>query len=250
MLTISTSLIAETIVMKDGTAKYGKLLTQNKDTVSFENRGGKEEIIKKKYILRITYRELNQEEISKIFQESKFGEVVLYEVPNNTPPELEIKRKAAAEKKQSSDPTKPFPTLRGALWRSAILPGWGQFYQDRKFVSGIFLFSFVASLGGVVYSNNQHNSNIKDYEYKNNTFLFSLLTTNSPELQFLRRKELNDQSSDLDKTSNRLQISGAVLGGIYLLNLLDVVIFRPRENLSIQTNLNRDQVGLSFTYQF
>jgi predicted DNA-binding protein with PD1-like motif len=58
------------------------------------------------------------------------------------------------------------------------------------------------------------------------------------------------QHIHVEKSSHRIEVAGGILAGLYVLNLFDVVIFRPKENLSIHTNVIRDQIGLSFVYRY
>lgn len=50
--------------------------------------------------------------------------------------------------------------MSDAGFRSAIIPGWGQFFKKRKTKGYIFAIAAAASVGGFVYTNNEYNYNI------------------------------------------------------------------------------------------
>ncbi len=54
----------------------------------------------------------------------------------------------------------------------------------------------------------------------------------------------------MDKAGNRAQIAAGVLAGVYLLNLVDVVIFHPRQEFSLNATFQRDMLALKFEYRF
>lgn len=53
-----------------------------------------------------------------------------------------------------------------------------------------------------------------------------------------------------ERAGHRAEIAGGVLAGIYLINLFDVVIFHPKDNLSLRASASRDQMSIKFEYRF
>ncbi|MBO5085566.1 MAG: hypothetical protein J6C18_11950 [Bacteroidaceae bacterium] len=92
------------------------------------------------------------------------------------------------------------------LWRSAIVPGWGQFYKRDKLKGGIFLGGTVALAGGIVFTENQRANYFK-----------KITKTHSAEL-----KRAYATRSDHFATGRNICI-GAVVA-LYVYNLVDAVV--------------------------
>lgn len=67
---------------------------------------------------------------------------------------------------------KPIKSPMGALVRSAVLPGWGQIY-NQKYIKGIFVFGVNASLGYKIYDYHKKWNDTGETEYRDKRNLFT-----------------------------------------------------------------------------
>ncbi len=110
----------------------------------------------------------------------------------------------------------------GALLRSALLPGWGQAYQDRPVSAGIAggAFGSVVLAGAVLYPAYTRERAAYEAESARVSTLFLF----SPTVALLSMQNLSHRRHNLNaRAANLNALSTAVLG-IYLLNMADVTI--------------------------
>lgn len=118
-----------------------------------------------------------------------------------------------------------FPSDRGALWRSALLPGWGQYYKQRKnwgYIYGGVIGSGAAfSLLSLIILQQARNS------YKN--YIPEHVVTTQGEFGIKNPAEAQAQFSKLEANVTQWQqitiISASITLGIYLWHLFDAWFF-------------------------
>ncbi|MFI3301726.1 MAG: DUF5683 domain-containing protein [Rikenellaceae bacterium] len=130
------------------------------------------------------------------------------------------------------------------LWRSALVPSWGQFYKGSKVKGGLILGGIVASGIGVIFTESQRS----DYAYK---------ATQTYDVNHIR--------TYLNKSSNYETARNICIGSaaaIYLYNLIDatvapgakrVKIIKKRNtysSLNIYPTTSSEGSGLLATYKF
>lgn len=123
------------------------------------------------------------------------------------------------------------PSKYSAVWRSVILPGWGQFYKDDTFKGFSFMFLTIGSItSGFVF-------NELSKEATNNAL--------SSRTQ-ARRDFFNDQAKQFNTFSTISFISAAVF---YTWNIVDATIVK-QDNLyvNIENNGDENRVMLSFRF--
>lgn len=118
--------------------------------------------------------------------------------------------------------TLPGASRAGALGRSAILPGWGQFYKGESlkgtlFTSGFLLLTLTSA---ATYSNFQ--SKKSEYESAQKVDILANLTyTGFSPLGIYSYNQANSLSSQVNQAGSVAQISLYSLGGLYIFNLFD-----------------------------
>ncbi len=78
----------------------------------------------------------------------------------------------AAEKTQSRRQTvadssakvKKFPSPRGALWRALVFPGWGQWYNEKKWKAALVFVAETGLIANAVYWNQRAQGAINSYD--------------------------------------------------------------------------------------
>ena len=114
----SLNLFSETIILRNGNVKKGRIVSQDKLSMVFEEKDAKEpEVFSKKEILKISYKDLTQAEINQLLKESGSGDVL------DVSPGAPVLDPVGGRRNI---------TLGKAVLRSLVLPGWGQMYQNRQ----------------------------------------------------------------------------------------------------------------------
>ena len=107
----------------------------------------------------------------------------------------------------------------GALWRSALIPGWGQ-YHDRRTTGKSLIFASLAAIagGGAIWSQIQYAK--ADDVYSEATFWYE--AARDEQSAFARRQELLAAFDDVEKYDLfRRRLTQAVVA-VYFVNLMDV----------------------------
>jgi len=235
ILLLSSAVFSETIIMRNGNVKKGRIVSQDKFSIVFEEKDAKDpEVFSKKEVLKVSYKDLTQQEINQILKENGGAEMV--DVSPGTPVLDPVGGRRSI-------------TLGKAFLRSLVLPGWGQMYQNRQIAATAYFILFLGGLGITGYQYKEYKSESDDYNYKAKNYMFALYYRDSF-TQNLARADMTAQKAVLDRSLHRLEISAGILAGVYLLNLFDVVIFRPKDNLSLRASAFTDTLSVKLEYQF
>lgn len=113
-----------------------------------------------------------------------------------------------------------------AIWRSAMLPGWGQMYDGAGVKGGMFMAAFLGSGAMAVLS-------VMNVTDKNNTYQQSLddLRNVTSQAEYDRVwQDANAKYNDLQDAQKKRNTFFAAAGAVYALNIVDVVLFHSRGN--------------------
>ncbi len=189
-LWIESPLYSDTIFLRNERVIEGKIINQNRTEVTIETLDGKKTFLKEK-ILRISFKQYNlkeeaakrkaeeerkeaEEEERRKAQETRRLEMerasALMERRASLPGEeltwlrmhLDLRRPEKHEESVETDVLEDPSVLTGdagrsrlpALWRSALLPGWGQYHLGNKWKGALYAsgFLFTAALAAGYYS--------------------------------------------------------------------------------------------------
>lgn len=92
-----------------------------------------------------------------------------------------------------------------ALWRSAIVPGWGQFHKGANLKGGLILGGCAALIAGIIFTENQHS----DYVRK-------IVQTHSVNLK-------RDYATKRDHFATGRNICIGACAALYIYNLVDAI---------------------------
>ncbi len=110
-----------------------------------------------------------------------------------------------------------------ALWRSALFPGWGQFYQNENIKGSLFLASFLGGIGIFMNSSASLNAAKGDYDSANTLGLVGAFI--DPTIfGILSYSQANSAEQSMQASASMAQIGSGVAGVAYLFNLLDVAV--------------------------
>lgn len=124
------------------------------------------------------------------------------------------------------------------LWRSLIVPGWGQFYKGSKLKGGLMLGGVAAFALGAIFSENERASNMAMITQTHDVNNIRAYTTNANNMQTVRN----------------ICIGGAA--ALYVYSLIDAVASPGAKRVIVQSRLKvtpvatTDMSGLSLTYKF
>ncbi|TGL71961.1 hypothetical protein EHQ67_02280 [Leptospira kmetyi] len=148
---------AQTILLKNGSSIKGDVTGQNEKTLTVRTENGVQ-TISKRSILKVIYKDVNEEEAKRIRQEE----------------ENKIREaKSAEEKKKIEEEAivqKPEPKLSGTrsrwslVWRSAVLPGWGHYKAERKKTAIVYGTLFWSGVIATAFASQQIGQKKSEYE--------------------------------------------------------------------------------------
>jgi hypothetical protein len=120
---------------------------------------------------------------------------------------------------------------RYALWRSMVLPGWGQHYSDQKIKSNLIIGLQLTSLASVALSQYVYGNRHDDY--KTDLSNYQLASHNfATETQAWQK--LQKSHDDLSSARQTRNVCVAACAAIYLYNVLDSYLNFPRNLRQIE----------------
>lgn len=122
----------------------------------------------------------------------------------------------------------------GAVARSAILPGWGQFYNESYWKAPIFL----GAIGGLIYGWIYYNDLYHDYR---DLYTESLIDGGSGNQAYLSQRNLHLDNRDL---------FAIYIGLVYFLNLVDAYVDAHLFDFSVSENRALGSRELEFKFYF
>ncbi|TGM89764.1 LA_0442/LA_0875 N-terminal domain-containing protein [Leptospira licerasiae] len=211
-LTPSLLFADQTILLRKGGKLTGNVVGQNEKTITVQSESGKQ-TINKRDILKIIYKDITKEEENRIRKEE---EKKVQENPQVVEEPVQI-----IPPPTSTASTEPGRNRWSAVWRSAVLPGWGQWYTDNKSEAKITGGAFIASLAYAGYSRSEAESAKSKYDdavskssttgsyiYGGGVANFYLLTV------------VPGARADYESSVQAYNTSVYVLGGVYLAQLV------------------------------
>ncbi len=125
LFAFSSSLFADTVILKNKTVHKGKVSAQNESSLTLKTKSGEEFVFPKRSILRVVYKDLNEQEVKRVIQEE--------EKKNPLPTKKEVSEESNFVTEPTEIPVEPQKNTDPAFqrnkwnvtWRSALLPGWG-----------------------------------------------------------------------------------------------------------------------------
>ena len=119
-------------------------------------------------------------------------------------------------------------TRTGALVRSTLFPGWGQFYSGRK-VWGFSWLVADAALAGLAYmSYDAYNTANSDFTNYDNLYD----ATNDVDLAVLYRAQAEESHDLMEQAQDEMLMYSGILGGLWLLNAIHAYISGPKQDFS------------------
>ncbi len=271
----SLSLQADTIFLRSGQWVRGNIISQDRSKITVNTENGHRDILKTS-IRRIVFgaeekstmasdeeKKVQEEKLAAMAKEREEREKAAAKQRE----EEEIRRREEAArqeaarqealKKQQDANGNPVDgrriTTLGAVWRSALLPGWGQSYEGRKSAGYKFGGGFLSLFVLTFYFRSQSLSSRETYS-QNADMLFAVGAAAPSPYYILGAAALYPQTADsrqrMQTWGNRTNFLGTALFGLYIWNLVDVVLYRPTAQTAVAILPVGDGLRLSWIYQF
>lgn len=263
----SAALFADTVYMKNGKVYNGKIVGQSRKKIRIKI-GGTTRVFEKKTIKRVIYsksaEELkkNTEAKRKAEEERKRNEARA----DRDKKDAEEKRRLEAERlrkikleKQHKIDIALGPTWHGALLRSLLVPGWGQYYQGRQSMAYIIGGAFWATATASVYMDSQYQLSRATYEDNATQFLLtsplflSSFGVTIPDTSvfllpgLMQTQNIIDSRQKMEDNARYANFLRFAAGALYIWNIADVILYHPSQNQSLHMRTRYD--GLDFSYQ-
>lgn len=271
-LLFSSTLFSDTVYLKNGQSITGKVIRQSRQRIQIRLKNGNIKSINKARIRRTRFgpvkdikkeQELKrkQAELARINKKKEQEEKERLEKQRKLDEELRLaeeqKRKEQLrrdrqnrldqqkiqDKKSKPDTSDPEIDKWGALWRSAIIPGWGQWARGEKVTGGLFAAGTI--LGGValyetnrIYLNSVDDANSLNNPFSENIFVVvalgataaqipTLPAIQDPVFFTLYNQPFVEQRARLANQLENQRIAGATIAFVYIWNLVDAFFFHP-----------------------
>jgi hypothetical protein len=117
----------------------------------------------------------------------------------------------------------PKTRLKAGL-RSAVFPGWGQYYTDKKTKGTIFAFLEVGSLLASVFAYQNYEDAKDEYYLASSRYQEAKIMDDMPRL----REEMEKTADDADKAYDVRAACFTVTAAIWAFNVVEAVLFFPR----------------------
>ncbi len=205
----------QTVLLRNGGKIVGTVVSQNEKAIVIQSEDGKKSTIGKREILKIVYKEIiSKEEENKIRKEA---EQTLKENPKE---EVIIKEEPIV--KEPSPTTNLSGRSRwSAVWRSALLPGWGQWYTGNKAEAKLTLGGFGTALALGIYTRIEEDSAKKDYDAAvSRSSITGAYILGGGIANFYLLTVVPGARSDYDKSVHMYNDSIYLLGSVYVAQLV------------------------------
>ncbi|MDZ4726317.1 MAG: DUF5683 domain-containing protein [Leptospira sp.] len=271
----ASGLFSENILLKRGGTIKGKILEQDQNKIRIQKEDGSIAVVSKGDILKVVYKEhitaaeedklrkaeeekaLAAAEKERLRKEKEEAERLKKELAekekadkanadNKAKTDADRKKKAEEDERLAMESRKNL-TRGGATWRSAVLPGWGQYKQGRKVQA--FLYPSLIAVGlFFTYNENRYYLNAKrdynnlDNPYTQTGYLRAALgagptvstTPVDPASAYIANEAspFKGQRESVEKHYRQMQYIGGATAALYLWNVLDAFLFHPKNNLA------------------
>ncbi|MCK4906554.1 MAG: hypothetical protein KAS64_03340 [Spirochaetes bacterium] len=244
------SLNAEIIYLKNGDTIKGKIIYQDSKSIKVKARFTTLTIPKKKILRYEKEKPKKYESIINIYlkngnalrgyfisQSKKIIAIrlmhgVILKIQKNNIERMDWKKKTT-KKSINNQISKKNPWK--SIWRSTVLPSWGQFYQGRNTKGWVFAASSFISISGLIFASIKYNNLRKEWDAGDNSI------------------SLWDNMSTWYNTRNVFTVAALT---IWILNIIDAgIVESPTQNqklihLSIINKSSSQWAGIIFQKKF
>lgn len=242
---------AHTIILRNGQVIYGEVVQQDRQSIYVAMKGGKKTFLKAT-VLKILFQEVKEETAIKRIIRAEIAR----QQPASTEEDIKIvdfndyMKEVIAEEGQR----RTQDTRRGALWRSALLPGWGQWHVDRPGRGSTYAGLFVAATAARLAFYRQNQQAVADYKDLTLPFLsYSLLPRDiDVPVRYAYYAPIKERMQTSHDNARRASIAMALVWTISMLDAAfsapapaadSAAAYRPRIDLIVTPATRRGEAG-------
>ncbi len=134
-----------------------------------------------------------------------------------------------------------------ACWRSALLPGWGQAYQEKSIRTRLYPLAIAGLATVSFFITVDYNDKISEYNQTREIYTSAFDANDIKQL----RREMDDNYDQVEKAERTRNLLYLATGVVWLWNILDTVILPPawQANYTMSAGQNGpvQQISLSFS---
>lgn len=137
-------------------------------------------------------------------------------------------------------------TVSAAVWRSALLPGWGQYYQEKSWTAVLYPLTFAGTVAAAILTESSYKTAVADYDDIRAEYQSAY---DPKQIERLR----TDMHNKWDTVNNKESLRNGLIitaGAVWLWNVLDTFLLPPEfdntATLSIRQNDGTFSAGISF----
>jgi len=139
-------------------------------------------------------------------------------------------------------------TNGNALWRSLLLPGWGQAYQEKSVQTWLYPILVVGGIGGSYLTINSYNTAVDDYDKAREKYLSAFTVEDIT----ATRTAMDKAYDDVESAESTRNIMFITTGAIWIWNVLDTVILPAgyKNKMTLSTSTKNDEIKLGLVYKW
>lgn len=272
---------ADTIYLKNGQTLTGDIIRQTRTMIEIQTTAGLKRV-EKTTMRRVVFskNETSQQaaarqareaavkkakaETARIAQEQAATEAARKAEEARIQEAAADAARIAQEEAETRAAREPI-TRSGAIWRSLVLPGWGQYYQGRRAAAFGYGGGFAATGLWTVSNAREYQSrqSALDAAAANLNFAVVVLGAGLPffdpdlalrpqifGLQYFTTLERSSALRGAEEASRNFKLSTLLLGAVYIANVVDVVVFHPADDSTVGVYAAPSGAGLRFQMRF
>lgn len=260
------ALLADTITLNNGTAIEGRIIAQDAKMVRILTKRG-EQVFLKTAIRRITYSEKKQtpEEIEKArLEEEKLKEQADKDAEAREAEKKEVDRlreeneslkadlaRRNQTEKQAAEAARERYSRSGwpAIWRSAVLPGWGQYYRGDKSRGAAFMAAAGLSAYTLYRFNNDYRKTRTEFNKAQNLAIASAIPGTAG-IVYGAFTTANLRRNEMHTAALRVNFVAVFLGALYLFSATDALFYRSENASLADRQASKPELTAVYTVRF
>lgn len=211
ILFVSLNIFADTLILNTGEYFQGKTISQNTKEIIFYGEDKKNNSYPKTQVLRVFYRDMSEAEVQAVIDK-----------------EFKDSTKKIKAKKFSLEDDSYKGNRWSPVWRSAILPGWGQWYGKQKVLGMSFGLLFLGSLSFLGSSYQTMNDNLDKREEASRNGNLALILQPPSLSNFtvlyitnqIYASQATQAEKDYQESLGTVVIAGGLVGFIYTVQII------------------------------
>ncbi len=142
------------------------------------------------------------------------------------------------------------PTARGALLRSAILPGWGQLYQGRNYAGAAFIAATILGIRQMSSYYGSYTEARRGYNASSQYMAASLVAPSTIRVGMFAYglAETKTKQGEMSSAVLRFNLIGTFFIGLYVWNFVDIYRFTPSQTVTLGGRGDSFQVAFRWDF--